>query len=142
MAGEILWEADADRKRGSALWRFAEATHALHGAEPDDYAALHDWSVREPEAFHSALWNFLDIVGEKGERAFVAGETMREARFFPDARLNYAENLLRRRDDGPAIIAHRDDGTRRVLSWRELYDRVSRFAQALRAEGVREGDRV
>ena len=142
MVGEILWEADAARKRGSALWRFAEATRLLHGAEPDDYDALHGWSVREPEVFYNALWDFLDIVGKKGERAFVAGETIREARFFPDARINYTENLLRRRDDRPAIIAHRDDGTRRVLSWRELYDRVSRFAQALVGEGVGEGDRV
>src|SRR5690606_476982 len=94
------------------------------------------------EAFHDALWDFLDIVGEKGARAYVAGETMRAARFFPDARLNYAENLLRRRDDAPAIIAHRDDGTRRVLSWQALYDKVSRLAQALAAEGVGEGDRV
>ncbi|RDE10128.1 acetoacetate--CoA ligase [Pelagibacterium lacus] len=142
MTGDILWEADAARKHGSAMWRFAEATRPLHGAAPDDYEALHAWSVREPEAFHDALWDFLDIVGEKGARAYVAGETMRAARFFPDARLNYAENLLRRRDDAPAIIAHRDDGTRRVLSWQALYDKVSRLAQALAAEGVGEGDRV
>ncbi|WMT89589.1 acetoacetate--CoA ligase [Pelagibacterium sp. H642] len=140
--GGILWQADEARKRASALWRFAEATAHLHGAEPDDYAALHAWSVREPETFYSALWEHLDIVGEKGGRSFVPGEDIRDAQFFPDARLNYAENLLRRRDDGLAIIAHRDDGTRRTLSWRQLYDQVSRFAQALSAEGVGEGDRV
>ena len=142
MIGDSLWEADPAGKRNTALWRFAETTRPQHGAEPDDYAALHAWSIRSPEAFHAALWDFLDVVGERGERVFVAGETIRDARFFPDARLNYAENLLRRRDDGPAIIAHRDDGTRRVLNWRQLYDHVSRFAQALMAEGVREGDRV
>ncbi|WP_375142887.1 acetoacetate--CoA ligase [Pelagibacterium sp. 26DY04] len=140
--GGVLWKADDARKHASALWHFAEATAHLHGAEPDDYAALHAWSVSEPEAFYSALWDHLDIVGEKGERAFVPGDDIRDAQFFPDASLNYAENLLRRRDDGLAIIAHRDDGTRRTLSWRQLYDQVSRFAQALSAEGVGEGDRV
>jgi acetoacetyl-CoA synthetase len=140
--GDILWEAGDARKRASSLWHFAEATAGLHGAEPDDYAALHAWSVDEPEAFYSALWDHLDIVGEKGGKAFVPGETIRDARFFPEARVNYAENMLRRRDNGLAIIAHRDDGTRRTLSWRQLYDQVSRFAQALVAEGVGEGDRV
>ncbi|AEQ52325.1 acetoacetate--CoA ligase [Pelagibacterium halotolerans] len=140
--GEIVWEADASRKEGSALWRFAEATRHSHGADPSDYAALLDWSIREPEAFHDALWDFLGVVGDKGETAFVAGETIRDAKFYPGARLNYAENLLTRRDDGVAIIAHRDDGTRREMSCRALYDRVSQVEQALRAEGVVEGDRV
>jgi len=140
--GEIVWEADAGRKQGSALWRFAEATRHEHGADPSDYPALLDWSIKEPNAFHEALWDFLSIVGDKGETAFVAGTSIRDAEFYPGARLNYAENLLTRRDDGVAIIAHRDDGTRREITWRGLYDRVSQVEQALRAEGVSEGDRV
>ena len=140
--GEIVWEADAARKEGTALWRFAEATRHEHGADPSDYPALLDWSIREPNAFHEALWDFLSIVGDKGETAFVAGTSIRDAKFYPGARLNYAENLLTRRDEGMAIIAHRDDGTRREISWRALYDRVSQVEQALRAEGVSEGDRV
>lgn len=140
--GDIVWEADAARKKGSALWRFAEATRQSHGADPSNYGALLDWSIREPNAFHAALWDFLSIVGDKGETAFVAGDTIRDAKFYPGARLNYAENLLVRRDEGLAIIAHRDDGTRREMSWRQLYDLVSQVEQALRAAGVSEGDRV
>lgn len=140
--GEIVWEADAARKESTALWRFAEATRHEHGADPFDYPALLDWSIREPNAFHEALWDFLSIVGYKGETAFVAGTSIRDAKFYPGARLNYAENLLTRRDDGVAIIAHRDDGTQREITWRGLYDRVSQVEQALRAEGVSEGDRV
>ena len=140
--GEIVWEADAARKESTALWRFAEATRHEHGADSFDYPALLDWSIREPNAFHEALWDFLSIVGYKGETAFVAGTSIRDAKFYPGARLNYAENLLTRRDDGVAIIAHRDDGTQREITWRGLYDRVSQVEQALRAEGVSEGDRV
>ena len=132
----ILWEASDAQKRASAIWRFAEATQHLHGGSPDDYWALHRWSINEPDAFHLALWDFLEIVGERGERGFVAGDTIRGWQFYPDARLNYAENLLQRRDDGLAIIAYRDDGTRREITWAQLYDRVSQMVQALRAEGV------
>lgn len=138
----ILWEASVEQKRDSAIWRFAEATQHLHAGSPDDYWAVHRWSIDAPDAFHLALWDFLGIVGERGARGFVAGETIRDARFYPDARLNYAENLLQRRDDGLAIIAHRDDGTRREITWAQLYDRVSQMVQALRTEGVGEGDRV
>ncbi len=139
---EILHQPSEAQKRSTALWRFAQFTQSQHGAAPDDYAALHAWSVREPQAFHDALWDFLGIVGEKGDAAFTPGTSIREARFYPGARLNYAENLLQRRDDAPAIIAHRDDGTRREISFAQLYDRVSQLEQALRDHGVVQGDRV
>ncbi|WP_445680172.1 acetoacetate--CoA ligase [Radicibacter daui] len=136
--GEILWQPGAERIAASAMARFARAAD-LPG---DDYAALHAWSVAEPEAFHSLLWDFLDLVGHKGARAIVRSASLREVRFFPDARLNYAENLLKEPDDRPALIAHRDDGTRRELSRRQLLDLVSRCVQALKAEGIGPGDRV
>ncbi|WP_417584687.1 acetoacetate--CoA ligase [Pelagibacterium sp.] len=141
-AAEIIWEASAARKQASALWRFAEFTRPEHGSDPSDYAALLAWSIREPRAFHDALWDFMSVIGDKGETAFVAGETIRDAKFYPGAWLNYAENILIRRDEDVAIIAHRDDGTRREISWRALYERVSQVEQALRGEGVCEGDRV
>lgn len=142
MNSDILWKPSGQQKRDTALWRFAESTHRLHGASADDYGALHAWSVREPEAFYSALWDFLDIIGDKGERSFKPGRSIRDAQFYPEARLNYAENLLRYRDGGLAIIAHRDDGTRRTITRQALYDRVSQLEQAFRALGVSEGDRV
>ena len=136
--GEILWQPDATRIAASAIARFAMAA----GLAGDDYAALHAWSVAEPEAFHSLLWDFLDVIGHKGELPVAGGPAPRAVRFFPDARLNYAENLLKQPDERPAIIAHRDDGTRRELSRRALLDLVSRCVQALKAEGVGPGDRV
>ncbi len=137
-----IWAPKPDQKRQSALWQFAEKTHAQHGAAPDDYAALLDWSIKAPNAFYTALWDDLAIIGDKGEAAFIPGATLRDAQFYPGARLNYAENLLRNPDDTLAIIAHRDDGTKRTITRRALYDAVSRAEQALRAEGVVAGDRV
>ncbi len=136
--GDILWRPGADRIRTSRLAGFA----ASAGFPPTDYAGLHAWSVRAPEAFHARLWDELGIVGERGERILVAAADQRQVRFFPDARLNYAENVLAAVGDGAAIIAHRDDGTRRALSGRDLSDLVSRMVGALRAHGIGPGDRI
>lgn len=124
------------------MWRYAEFTSEHHGGSSDDYSTLHEWSIRCPDEFYSSLWDFLGIFGEKGERAYVGNEDMRKVQFYPNARLNYAENLLQNADDRTAIIAHRDDGSRRTLTRKELYGEVSRLVQALRAEGINVGDRV
>lgn len=138
----IVWQPSRHRLEGSALFKFAHKTQDQHGCKPDDYQGLLDWSVSAPEAFYSALWDELDIIGERGERAVAPSDNIRDVRFFPDSRLNYAENLLREPDDRLAIIAHRDDGTRRTITRKELYDKVSSLAQALQAMGVCKGDRV
>ena len=107
-----------------------------------DYAALHDFSITEIEKFWVGVRDFCDVVAEDwGDRVLIDGDKMPGARFFPDARLNFAENLLRRRDDGVAIIFQAEDQVRRELSWRELYDSVSCLSQALRDLGVGPGDR-
>ena len=106
------------------------------------YRPLWRWSITEQEAFWAALWDWCGVVGERGGRVLVDGDRMPGARYFPDARLNFAENLLRRRTDDPAIIAWSEDGARRVVSWRELYDLTSRVAQAMRNAGIGPGDRV
>lgn len=142
MHNDILWQAPESQRRDSLLWRFAAATAPLHGAAPDDYTLLHEWSLREPEAFYPALWDFTDIIGDKGARSIIASDTLQATRFFPDARLNYAENLLRSPDDSLAFIVHHEDGTRRTLTRADLYFAVSRMVQALQAEGVGSGDRV
>jgi acetoacetyl-CoA synthetase len=136
--GEILWAPDTARIEASTLAGFARAA----GFAATDYAGLHAWSVREPEAYHSALWDRLGIIGHKGGRAARLDSDIRKTRFFPEARLNYAENLLAEPDDRLALIAHRDDGTRRALTRKGLHDLVSVMVQALRAHGVGPGDRI
>ncbi len=124
--------------------------HVANAGGPDlrDYGAAWQWSVDEPEAFWSALWDFCGVIAEtRGDIALVDGDAMPGARFFPDARLNFAENLIRpgRRsvpDDSPAMIFFAEDQRTRQVSWAELEAVVSRLSQALQASGVGPGDRV
>jgi acetoacetyl-CoA synthetase len=138
-----LWQPDAERVSRSQLTAFARTLERDRGAPFADQAALHRFSVEEPAAFWGAVWDFCGVIGERGPgETLVDGQRMPGARWFPEARLNFAENLLRRRDDAPALVFHGESGARRSASFAELHDRVSRLAAALRAWGVGPGDRV
>lgn len=138
-----LWTPSPERRAQANLTAFAALVAERHGVRYDNYPDLYAWSVAEPEQFWSALWDFCGVISEtKGERVLVDGHRMPGAQWFPDARLSYAENMLRRRDDAPAMIFRGENKVRRNLSFADVYDTVSRLAQALRAEGVKPGDRV
>ena len=126
----------------SVLGRFLAATNAREGTDLQTYADLHHWSIESIDAFWESVWQFCGVIGDPGERSLVDVDDMLRTRFFPDARLNFAENLLRRRDDGDALVFWCEDRLRSRMSWSELYDNVSRMAQALSDAGVGKGDRV
>lgn len=138
-----LWTPTPDAIASSNMEKFRAFCAERSGADLPDYDALWDWSVTEIEAFWDAFWDFAGVKAEtKGERVLIDGDKMPGAQFFPDAKLNFAENLLSRRDDGDAIVFRAEDKVARRMSWATLYDLVSRLRQALRAEGVVAGDRV
>ncbi len=139
-----LWIPSAERVAASALTRFVESeVRGRWDVHPADYAELHRWSVEERERFWRSVWSFGGVIGDgPGGTALVGGDRMPGARWFPEARLNFAENLLRRADGAPAMVFRGEDRVGRTLSFGELRDLVSRLAQALEAAGVREGDRV
>jgi len=139
---EPLWTPSSERIAASNLTAFGTWLAERGGPTFADYDALHQWSIADRGAFWTAIWDFCGVVGERGAGVVEDGNLMPGARFFPDARLNFAENLLQRRDDSPALVAVDEPGHERRLTTRELYDQVSRCAQALRAAGVAKGDRV
>ena len=140
---EPLWTPSAERLACARLGRFMAEVRDRWSVEAADYGALHAWSVAEPAQFWRSLWDFSGIVGDgPGARIVIDGDRMPGSRWFPDARLNYAENLLRRRDEADALVFWGEDRVRRRLGFAELHDRVSRMAQALSSRGVRRGDRV
>ena len=142
-----LWQPSAERIAGANLTAFMAQVERDWGAKLDHYDALYDWSVAELEKFWTSVWDFCGVVAEtRGTRVLVDGDKMPGATFFPDARLSFAENLLRRRDDSDApadaMVFRGEDRVRRRLTCAQVYDQVSRLAQALAAAGVGAGDRV
>ena len=140
---DVLWRPSPEQVANANLTRFAAMARERHGVSAGDYAALHRWSIEDRAAFWSAVWDYGTVIGDRGDGpVLVDGDRMPGARWFPGARLNFAENLLRRRDDAPGIVFRGEDRVRRSLSFGELHDAVSVLAQALRAAGVEKGDRV
>ena len=137
-----LWRPTREQIAAHALTRFAALAAERAGRSFADYRALHAWSVDDRAAFWDLLWDFCGVIGDKGERRLLDGEQMPGARFFPDARLNFAENLLVRSDDSNALVFRGEDAATRRLSWRALSDLVSRLQQALTAAGVGVGDHI
>jgi acetoacetyl-CoA synthetase len=123
------------------MMQFARHVSARHGIALGSFADLHAWSIAERAAFWSEVWDWCGVVGEKGGVA-LGTDVMPGAAFFPQARLSYAENLLKRSDDGPALIFLGEDKASQVLSFAELHALVSRLQQALAAAGIGKGDRI
>ncbi|MHA1113740.1 MAG: acetoacetate--CoA ligase, partial [Alphaproteobacteria bacterium] len=139
-----IWTPSKERIAQCNLTAFMREAEKRHGVTLPDYDAVYNWSVDAPEDFWNLLWDFTGIVGEKGKTVITDADKMPGAKFFPEARLNFAENLLRRRDETPAMIFWCEDWVekRRHVSWNALYDETARIAQALKAAGVGKGDKV
>ena len=137
-----LWKPSAAAIAAAPITGFAAEASRRAGRNLSSYRDLHRWSVEQREAFWDLVWDHCGVIGEKGERLLVDGDRMPGASFFPDARLNFAENLLRKDGDGDALVFRGEDKVERRLSWAELRSLVSRLQQFLRDSGVKAGDRV
>ena len=138
-----LWRPDEERVAASNMARFRACVEARQGVRVPDYAALHRWSVEQPGEFWTEFAHFADVRADWGAGPpLVDGDRMPGARWFPGARLNFAENLLHFRDDQPALVFFNERGSRRMLSYRQLHAEVGRIAAGLRDCGVGPGDRV
>ena len=131
-----LWQPDPARQ---AETRMAALMQAQGKASYDE---LWQWSVSEPAAFWSTVWDFCGAVGEKGSQILVDREKMPGARWFPDAQVNYAENLLARRGEGEALVFWGEDKVKRRWTHAQLYREVARIQRCLIEAGVQAGDRV
>ncbi|MBK5103412.1 MAG: acetoacetate--CoA ligase [Burkholderiales bacterium] len=138
-----LWEPSQARIAGANVTAFARAAIREWGLKFNTYPEFYRWTVDQPEQFWPSLWQYAAVkAATRGERVLVHGERMPGAQWFPDSRLNFAENLLRRRDRADAMVFWGEDKVEQRLSHAQLYAAVSRLAQALRQAGVQSGDRV
>ncbi len=142
-----LWTPSPERVAAANMSAFlAKVREKVPAVE--DYPALYRWSIDEPAAFWGEVWSFGGVVASRRARAVAEGLTPGAGvrpggvTWFPGARLNFAENLLRFRDPRPALIFWNESGRQGEISYAELYAQVSRLAQALKRQGVETGDRV
>jgi acetoacetyl-CoA synthetase len=137
-----LWKPSRQRIAAANLTAFMRSASRRWDQDFTRYDALHRWSITRPEQFWTTLWDFAGVVGERGERVLADANRMPGAKWFPDARLNFAENLLRSHDSADALVFWGEDKVRGRVSHAELYRAVAQTAAALRDMGVRKGDRV
>ena len=141
--GRLLWSPSPDHAAKTEVTSFAAYVKARTGFDwSGDFQALWRWSVDHNVDFWDHFWDWHGVIGDKGDRRIENGSAMPGARFFPDATLSYAENILANADDRLAISAHCEDGRHVRLTRAELKDRVMRLAGWMRDRGIGRGDRV
>jgi len=137
-----LWVPSKDRIAAAPLTAFMAQAADRAGKALSSYADLHRWSIDDRKAFWNLVWDFCGVVGDKGARVLADGDRMPGAAFFPDAKLNFAENLLKKTGPAEAIVFKGEDKVLRRLSWDELHALVSKLQQLFVSLGVKQGDRV
>ena len=136
-----LWRPSAPAD--SQLQKLMNALHHEYGAPADDYFAFHAWTLKEPEKFWLAVWDHTGMRGESGDIVVDDVTKLPGADWFPDAEMNYAEELLRPRMPGQdALVFRNEAGAARRLTYIELYEQVSRCVQVFEDLGLQPGDRV
>ena len=138
-----LWTPSARRIKNANLTKFTEFVGQKYRLNIGSYSELYDWSIQKPSEFWGAAWDFTGIISSKPyDRVVEHFEKFPGAKWFPGARLNFAENLLRHDDDSSAVVVRKENGNRSQLTHSQLRQRVGRLANSLRQIGIRAGDRV
>ncbi|MBO8169538.1 MAG: acetoacetate--CoA ligase [Thermoanaerobacteraceae bacterium] len=138
-----LWEPSAERKARANMTRFMQLVNDRYGKNFQTYDELYTWSIENIPDFWELMWEYGEIKASRLYTTVVENmDDMFNSRWFQGAKLNFAENLLRYRDDQTALIFKGESQKSRKISYRELYDQVARFSRSLRELGVKEGDRV
>ena len=142
-ADRPLWQPSQERIAAANLTAFMRYVRGEYGVAAADYPQLYAWSIDDLERFWHAVWSFCGVIAAtRGDVILTDRDKMPGARWFPDAQLNFAENVLRRRDRATAIVFWGEDKVKSRVTYAELHAETSRFAQALSAAGVVPGDRV
>lgn len=144
IAPTAQWIPSASRINASRMHQFCTAAEQQWNRSFSSYEELHQWSVDHPDEFMKSLWDFGEVIADsRGDKVLqmVDGQ-MESAKWFPDARLNFAENLLKWTGTGDALVFWGEDKVKRRISHDQLRLRVAQVAAALRGQGIKRGDRV
>ncbi len=136
---KFLWEPSSKRKEESLLEDFSKSINLKSNY---NFKTLWKWSVDHPEEFWSKFWDYSKIIGVKGKEIIRFDNIFNKTKFFPDSKLNYTENILKKRSSIPAISFLSEKGFEEEISWEQLYNKVCKFSNYLKSIGLKKGDRV
>jgi acetoacetyl-CoA synthetase len=135
----FLWRPNNQRVQNSILSDF---TRYVSLDSENDFKKIWKWSVSNPEIFWSKFWDYSKIIGDKGKEIIRKDKIFNKTKFFPDSKINYSENILKKRNDKIAIHFMSETGFEESISWTLLYEKVCRFSSYLKSLNLKKGDRV
>ncbi len=139
----VLWSPSDERVESSQMYKFIQVINENNDINIKNFSDLHAWSIDNKANFWSSIWDFFDIIGYKGIEPYIDPiNQMPGSKFFPNGKVNYAENMLSGDVSGPAIVFISEDKIRKEVSWKELKNQVAALANFLKIHGVTKGDRV
>ena len=143
MSQKLLWEPKEKTVSSSLLNLFCKNLEKKKFLKNErNFYSLWKWTAENPEIFWSEVWDFSKIIGDKGKVVLKKNETFNKNVFFPEGNLNYAENLLKKRDQDLAINFLSENGDEDEITWKSLYEKVCKFSFHLKSLGLKKGDRV
>ena len=134
-----LWQPSQKLKQDSILQDFCKF---IDFKSSDSFKELWQWSVKNPEEFWSKFWDYSKIIGDKGSEIIKKDKIFNKSKFFPDSKLNYAENILKKKSNDIAINFLSEKGFEEHITWNNLYERVCKFSNYLKKLSLKKGDRV
>ncbi len=139
----VIWAPSDKRVKSSQMYKFTKSINKKNNLNIQNFTELHNWSIKNKVDFWSSVWDFFEIKGLKGTKPFIEPiNEMPGSKFFPNGKVNYAENMLSGDIFGPAIVFKSEDKIRKEISWKELKIQVAALANFLKSQGIAKGDRV
>ena len=136
---KFLWKPSSKKKEESLLEDFSKFINLKSNY---NFKNLWKWSVDHPEEFWSKFWDYSKIIGDKGKEIIKYNKIFNKTKFFHDSKLNYAENILKKKSSDLAISFLSEKGFEEEISWNQLYNKVCKFSNYLKSIGLKKGDRV
>ena len=135
----FLWKPDAQRVQNSILSDFSKY---INFNSSNNFKELWKWSVSNPEIFWSKFWDYSKIIGDKGKEIIKKDKIFNKTKFFPDSKINYSENILKKKTEDIAVNFLSENGFEENISWKLLYEKVCKFSSYLKTLNLKKGDRV
>ena len=134
-----LWKPTDQKKEESLLKDFSKFINLKNS---NDFKYLWKWSIENPETFWSKFWDYSKIIGDKGKEVILKDKIFNKTKFFPDSKLNYSENILKKKSDLNAIGFLSESGYEENITWNDLYKKVCKLSAYLKTLSLKKGDRV